>query len=114
MKIRRLVFDESESDRWMFPLLYSGFLNGGNSPNAKGMEVLRREARILDKLEAISVDEGPERVLKSGPQEVTLEQPEYELLKRYFENTPWTTAVSRKVVNISDWLSAIQLEENGG
>lgn len=112
MKLRNLVFTEAE--REFFPLIYQGFLHGGNGPQAKGMEVLRREVRILDKLEAISEDRDGDRILTTVPAVVLLEQPEYELLRRYFENTPWTTAVSRKIVNIADWLSAIPLEANGG
>jgi hypothetical protein len=114
MKTRILKF-ASDEEREMFPMLYAGFMNGGNGPQAKGMEVTRREVRILDKLDAVSEDnEVGDRVLKSGSHDVVLEQPEFELLKRYFENTPWTTKVARQVVNISDWLAAIQLEENGG
>lgn len=115
MKTRKLVIADTEDGREMFALLYQGFLNGGNGPQPKGMEVIRREVRILDKLDAISsVGESGERKMNPGAQEVQLEQPEYELLKRYFENTPWTTAVARKVVNIADWLAAVPLEENGG
>ena len=114
MKTRKLTF-ESDQDRSYFPMLYAGFMNGGNSPSPKGMEVTRREVRILDKLDDISHDvpETGERVLNEGPQQILLDQPEYELLKRYFENTPWTTKVARQVVNISDWLANIQPEDNG-
>lgn len=113
MRIRRLAFNDGNKESFQF--IYQGFLIGGNGPQPKGMEVLRREVRILDKLEEIS-NEAPagERQLKPGDQEVVLEQPEYEMLRRYFENTPWTTQVARKIVAISDWLSDIPAEESSG
>ena len=120
----RRVLKFGEGDRDKFKFLYTGFLNGGNGTNAKGVEVLRREGRILDKLEAISTEEliingsdtpvlTGERILKEGPQELSLEEPEYQLLQKYFQNTPWNTKVARQVVNTIDWLAAVPLEENG-
>jgi len=123
MKARIVEFSDTEESREHFALIYQGFLSGGNGPGAKPMDVIRREATILDKMEAISYEEMDQesnqptgkRLLHPGEQRLSLSQPEYELLKRYFENTPWTTKVSRKVVEISDWLSAIPLgEESGG
>lgn len=114
MRHRRLEFHDTPQDKEAFGFIYQGFLNGGNGAQAKGMEVMRREATILDKLDEHSVeDETGARVLR-GPAVVLLTQPEYELLKKYFENTPWTTKVSRRVVGISDWLAAIPLEETDG
>jgi hypothetical protein len=117
---RKLVFVEGDQEK--FALLYQGFLNGGTG-QSRGLEVMRREARVLDKLDAISqpeiiqIDgktvETNDRVPKLGEQVLLLEQPEYELLKAHFEATPWTTRVVRKVVSICDWLSAIPLEDNG-
>lgn len=112
MKLRVFDFDETPEQRDRFPLIYQGFVVGGDSIKSKGMEVTRREARILDKLEAIS-DEDADlgRKLKPGPQRFELEQPEYELLLRYFEATPWSTRVSRKIVAVHDWMKAIPLDE---
>jgi hypothetical protein len=123
MRVRKLRFGESADDSENFSLLYSGFVTGGNGPGPKGMEVIRREGRILDKLEAISVEIGTNeicnecgqvnqvrRVLMPGAQEIELDQPEFELLKKYFEATSWTTRVSRRIVNISDWLSSVPVE----
>lgn len=119
---RTITFDTGQN-REAFPLLYQGLLNGGNGPSAKGIQTLRTEVRILDKLDAISEPEYIEvegakvatdaRLLKDGPQSLTLEQPEFDLLKRYFENTPWTTRVARQVVNIVDWLATIPEDTDG-
>jgi hypothetical protein len=105
-----LVFEDNEQARERFTLLYQGFIAGGNSPAQKGMEVVRREARVLDKLDAVSEPSvNGLRALREGEHAVVLEQPEYELVKRYFENAPWAVHVSRQVVSVSDWLSAIPL-----
>lgn len=113
MRMRRLEFGETDGEK--FNMIYQGFLLGGNGPSSKGIDVFRREVKVLDKLDAISTEkEDGSRVLNEGPQSILLEQPEYDLLKKYFENTPWTTKVSRQVVNISDWLASIPVEETGG
>lgn len=123
MRIRKLVFNDTPEAREDFALLYQGFMTGGNAAPSKGMEITRREAKILDKLDAISEDFGgngkcdtcgqpvpTQRVLRMGAQQIELEQPEYDLVKKYFEATPWTVRASRRVVSISDWLASIQPE----
>lgn len=124
MRVRKIVIADTPEDRETFSLLYQGFVTGGNMPQqSKGMEVTRREARVLDKLEAVSDETGGEacvscgtriaikREPKAGTQTIALEQPEFDLLKKYFEATPWTVRMSQRVVNISDWLASIPLEE---
>lgn len=125
MKVKRLEFNpDSPESSERFMLLYQGFLAGGQlhdpRDGAKGMIVIRREARILDKFEGISEalpDRliGEDRVLRG--ELMVLEQPEFELLVKYFERAPWTTKISRKIVDVSDWLSSLPLLEekaNGG
>ena len=123
MKTRTLVFgepdDKTAAER--YELIYQGFVTGGNADPRKGMEVIRREAKILDKLESIGVmpdattpcetcgrDSGglvtPK--LKKGKQAVQLDQPEYDLMRKYLEATPWTVKMSRKIVDLVDWLAA--------
>ena len=122
--VRKLEFDvENPNDQKRVSLLYFGFVMGGNTPQPKGMEVTRREARILDKFEDIILidDAVPDTKapdvqiafrVKTGSVALLLEQPEFELLKRYFEQTPWTVKVSRSIVEISDWLSSIQMTDD--
>lgn len=120
-KVRRLKFDDDAEGRERYKLLYQGFLNGGNSAQSKGMDVLRREAEILDKFQNAGTlpptDGEPnemERELNPSGAAFDVDNAEYELLKRYFEKTPWVTRLAIKVVNIADWLSAIPLEDTNG
>ncbi len=112
-KVRVLEFADTDEGRERFGFIYQGFLSGGNSVQAKGMEVVRCEARILDKMDAVSYEgDGGQRHPSSGLHRVVLSQQEYELVTRYFEGAAWNTVASRKVVNISDWLAGIpQTEE---
>lgn len=101
-----------------FGLLYQGFIIGGNSIDKKTMQVIRREAKVLDKLEAISQPRGDERYPTgdrvreliasedSKPITLLLEDEELELLKTYFESVPWVTKVSREVVRLADLLDS--------
>lgn len=128
MRLRRLEFDtNSEQDRTRVSMLYHGFLTGGNQPQPKTIEVIRRESAMLDKFEdVITVTEtfepstGNREVkifFKPTPDDrpttvsIVLNQPEFELLKKYFEQTPWTVRVSREVIDISDWLASLPVTE---
>jgi hypothetical protein len=113
-KVRRLTFDDGDDGAKRFVLLHRGFLLGGNKPGGKNMEIVRREARVLDKFDAVSraVDGSDGREFAAGA--LVLEEPEYEMVKRYFEGTDWVTGISREIVNISDWLAAIPQEDSGG
>jgi hypothetical protein len=96
-----------------FDLLYQGFLFGGSQQQTKTMVSLRSEARVLDKLDAISepsideqgkIDKYPtgDPVRKYASGELLLTNDEYELIKKYFESVPWATKVSREVVKLFD------------
>lgn len=117
--VRKLKFEDTPEGRQRFYMLYQGFITGGNNAGQKTMNTVRNESRILEKFEKISIVETKNdeqqtptgfRTMLAGPQEVDLEQPEYELLKKYFESAPWTVSAATKVVNIFDWYSSIQLE----
>jgi hypothetical protein len=122
MRVRKLRFTDTDEDRERFSLIYRGFLTGGNTPQ-KGMETTRRESAVLKKLDAVS-DETDEvrcescgqvqsikRDLQPGDHEVTLTQPEFDLLKKYFETTSWTVRMSTKITDIADWLDGIPQEQ---
>lgn len=96
-----------------FGILFQGFIIGGNTVEKKTMQVIRREAKILDKFEAISEPVGEDkyptgdRVRKvNGPAVLKLEDEELELLKSYFESVSWVTKVSREVVRLADLLDS--------
>ncbi len=126
MIVRTLTFEDRKglSKDEALSMLYNGFLTGGQFVSQSGatnrIELARREAVILDKFEMIAdvfepLPNAPNReyslVLRDGQNEMNLTQPEYELLKRNFEATPWTTKMSRQVITISDWLSSVPAQE---
>src|SRR5262249_22555663 len=97
-----------------FELLYNAVLVGGTpqappqGPGRGGIEVLRREARLLDALDGVSdpVGEGaPSRVVRSG-EVILLAQPDFDLLVKRIEETPWMPRVARDVVSLIDWVLA--------
>lgn len=114
---RVLTFESARQDQKRFELLYQAILIGGASaqPGSRGgIEVLRREARLLDALDGISIADPDETKglagepgrLVQAEAELVLEQPDFELLKKRVEETPWLPKAARDVVDVIDWLSA--------
>lgn len=105
----------SETDHDKFEVLFNGFIVGGSRNTQKGIQVLRRELIILDKLEAISkpcecgkkVNEEIQRELLPGPQSLTLEDNEFDLLYTYISDVPWATGkYLRTAMTTLDWMRA--------
>lgn len=96
-----------------FEFLYHGFIIGGSLIKEKGIKVLKRELRILDKLEAISqpcecgrkVLDEEDRVLPEGTGTLILEDDEVDTLYNYIGCVPWSTGKSiRGALKTLDWL----------
>jgi hypothetical protein len=116
---RTIEFKDDAKNQKRFELLYGAILVGGaQAQNGQrgGIEVLRREARLLDSLDTISVlnpdrtvpkfpNDEPARLVTSGAAMV-IAQADFELLKKRLEDTPWLPKVARDVVDTVDWLSA--------
>jgi hypothetical protein len=123
---RMLVFDDTTTGHDRFSMLYQGFNAGGQLryvQTVKTMQVTRLEGKLLDKLDAVS-DAAPAdlpnalimRALKTGEgeQRVSLDEPEYDLLKGHIEHAAgaWAPIASRQVIALVDWLAAIpQVDE---
>lgn len=112
----RTIYIENSED---FSLIYQGFIIGGNSQKTKTMQSTRREAKILDKLDSISVIVSPEnryptgdviRELVSNKAKLTLTTEEHELLTIYFEAVPWATRISREAVRLADLINNAEEE----
>jgi hypothetical protein len=106
-----------QKNQQRFALLYGAILVGAQTQSrGTGIDVLRKEGRVLDALDSVSdQDDSPEaRMLPTGERarkvrdgaELVLAQPEHELLKKRVEEGPWTPAVARNVVDCVDWFSA--------
>ena len=109
MKVRVLKFDlGSEVDRMHFQILYEGFLGGASEVEKRNMIVVRSEARVLDKLEPISIprkDIAAFRELRQRPgEEITLEfeLQDFELILKYIGQTKWGPISQRNIRDFDD------------
>jgi len=116
-----LSFDDERGKRH-FEFVFVGFVLGGSLQEKKGMQVLRTEVGVFEKLESISelmpcgkklVNGEPQRQLKNGDgsHALQLTLPEYDLLFNYVAQVPWQTGTASKyAVETLDWLDAQQRE----
>ena len=107
---------EDESGKQHFQFCFVGFVLGGSLQQTKGMQILRTEVGIFEKLESISdlkpcgkkmVNGEPERQLKDeGPRQIQINIPEFDLLMAYIAQVPWQTGTpSRNALETLDWLA---------
>lgn len=117
-----LNFDDDLGKRH-FEFCFVGFVLGGSLQEKKGMQVLRTEVGLFEKMEAISdpkpcgrklVNGEPERQLKNGDEngnkpslQLQITLPEYDLLYSYVGTVPWQSGTPAKnAVETIDWLEA--------
>jgi hypothetical protein len=111
-----LNFDDDRG-RMHFEFCFVGFVLGGSIQQTKGMQVLRTEVGLFEKLESISdlkpcgkkmVNGEPERQLKDdGSRQLQIHVTEYDLLFNYVAQVPWQTGTpSRNALDTLDWLTA--------
>lgn len=119
--MRVIQFDGEQKAKERFRIIYQGFLLGVPEGGIRGLEANRRVMSILDKLEVISepltaqvpVSEGSEemkeeylyfqtgdlvRELRDEGGELSLTEPELEMVKRHLDAAPWTVQAARAVV----------------
>lgn len=98
-----------------FEFCFVGFVIGGSLQATKGMQVLRLEVGIFEKLESIStlkpcgkklVNGEPDRQLtEDGTKKVQLDLTEFDLLYNYIAQVPWASGTAVKyAVETIDWL----------
>src|SRR5262245_58355812 len=107
-----LTFDDELGKRH-FEFCFVGFILGGSIQQTKGMQILRTEVGLFEKLESISermpsgkklVNEEPQRQLKNGGS-LQLTLPEYDLLYNYMAQVPWQSGSPAKyAVEALDWM----------
>lgn len=107
---RRLTFIDDARGAYLFKRMYEGMLLGGGQ-GARGIDAIRREARILDALDAISDPEdtprGPERTVKPDAV-LELDQVDFAVLESHVAKAPWLPVAARQIVDLVDWLSAAE------
>lgn len=94
-----------------FDLCRMAVLSGGDGKSDRSRLVIRKEARLLDALDVVSVPTptpaDPEaRTVNGGS--VAVAQDDFVLLEAYMDATPWLPRISRDVVDAQDWLSAAE------
>lgn len=114
MKLFRFDGASAEGQR-RFEYLFHGLMIAGHMVQSKGLDVLRRENDILQKLEAISYDcecgkiisgtAESDRKVNEKMVELELDEKEVDLLYNYIANVPWSTGTSaRGALSTLDWL----------
>lgn len=113
--VRIVTFNGDQTkNQKRFELLYGALLLGGGTGKPRGIEVMRREAKILDLLDSISRPNPEPTASKLGDEPARLVAPnstisfticEHTLLKERLEAAPWLPRVAREVVDAVDWLA---------
>lgn len=109
-----LNFEDELGERH-FQFCFVGFVLGGSLQEKKGMQILRTEVAVFEKLESISelkpcgkkmINGEPERQLnKEGSRQLQITMPEFDLMFNYIAQVPWQTGTpSRNAVEALDWL----------
>jgi len=113
-----MILDFSdETGKKRFEFCFVGFVLGGSMQQTKGMQVLRSEVAIFEKLEVISelkpcgkklLNGEPDRQLKAeGNRTLQLSIQEFDLLYNYMVMVPWQTGTpSKNAVMTLDWLQS--------
>ena len=116
MMKRELVFEGDKAQK-RFELLYGAVIlvNAASTTQpVRGIEVIRREAKILDYLDSVSLPDPASGTMASGEparaiipgSKITFDQPTFDLLKKRVEDCAWVPKIARDVVDLVDWMSS--------
>lgn len=108
---------QDELGKKHFEFCFVGFILGGSLQERKGMQILRTEVGLFEKLESISepkpcgkklVNGEPDRQLQEdGPRQLFIEATEFDMLYNYLSCVPWQAgSPARFAVETIDWLTA--------
>jgi hypothetical protein len=104
-----------ERGKKRFEFCFIGFVLGGSMiQEKKGMQVLRKEVILFEKLEAISEPKPCGKKLPNGEAErqliggsIEITPDEYDMLHNYISAAPWQTgSPARDAIETLDWLHA--------
>jgi hypothetical protein len=110
---RVLVFDGPKAAK-RFDLCMTAIMMAGDGKGTRDRETIRKEARLLDAFDSISVCPDPAvdagtRILKEpGPLTITLRADDHSLLTHYLDTTQWTPKASREACDVQDWADAAE------
>lgn len=114
--MKRIVKFDGEKAEKRFELVRIALLNAGDGKGERNRERIRKEARLLDALDAISnpkdsaMPDG-DWTLKTGLQTLTLSQDDHKLIEDYLAATPWLPRSARQAVDVQDWWETAEKEE---
>lgn len=100
-----------------FEFCFVGFILGGSLQERKGMQVLRTEVSLFEKLESISElkpcgkklvnGEADRQLQEEGPKQLYIDPTEFDMLYNYLAAVPWQAGSPAKfAVETIDWLTA--------
>lgn len=108
-----LDFNDEQGKRH-FEFVFIGFVIGGSMQEKKGMQLLRREVQLFEKIEGISeakpcgkklMNGEADRQLKEGNAQLVIDLQEYDLLYNYLGIVPWQSgSPSKHALETIDWL----------
>lgn len=105
-----------------FEFCFVGFVLGGSLQEKKGLQVIRLEVGLFEKLESVSeakpcgrklVNGEPDRQLDAeGARKIQIDLTEFDLLYNYLAAVPWQTGTpGRKALDTITWL--VRESKNG-
>ena len=116
--MRSLRFSVSNTEhKRLFQTLYFGFVQGGvnlsKDKDKKPRSEVRLEARILEKLDAISEENPslpvPWTLIKDGV--ISLTPEEYERIDKHLDNVNWPTGSAKDAAKLFDFWAAAEKSE---
>jgi uncharacterized protein YegP (UPF0339 family) len=113
----RILTFNGHPDTSVLKTLYFGYLQGGNnlSREKKDRAVVRLEARIHEKFEAVIEDDPADPALpwrlKAGTQRLALTSEEYQHVDKCLDAVPWPTSAAKAAAAMLDaWADAERTE----
>lgn len=114
---RTIVFDTEKAQK-RFEMVRTALLNAGDGKAERNRERVRKEARLMDALDSISVpvdlnapDGDRKFIVIDGRDSITIDQADHKLIEEYLATTPWLPRSSRAAVDAQDWWDAASKEE---
>ncbi len=114
--VSRIITFDGEKAGKRFSMVRNAVLMSGHGKDARTRERIRKEARVLDALDSISVPKDPaapdgDRDLQQftgAPPALTLSEDDYKLVEDYLNTTPWLSHAARAAVDTQDWWMAAE------
>lgn len=108
--MKRIVKFDGNKAAKRFEMVRTAILNAGDGKGERNRERIRKEARLMDALDSISVpvdlnvpDGEHKFVVIDGRDSITIDQGDHKLVEDYLGTTPWLPRSARAAVDAQDW-----------